>query len=317
MAIQKALLVPKKFADFVVGDTEKYKPGPGEILIKVQSAALNPADWKIRKFGVIVEEYPAVLGIDIAGDVEELGEGVTDFKKGDRVFCASQWDKNKSAFQQYTLALASTTARIPTHLSYDDAATIPVGLSTAWVGLYNKNPYGAGFSAPISPAEEGKYAGEPIVILGGASSVGQAVIQLAKLSGFSPIITSASLKHTEYLQSLGATHILDRNLSVDGLKLHIDKAMNGKAVKIVYDAVAVEDTQRAGLSLLASGGQMIITTNPVVKGEEGKSIHRVLASLRIPPNIETLEALYQHKVTGFLERGVFKVNNCPLKVEGI
>ena len=82
---QKALLVPAKFADFVVGSREIPKPGPGELLVEIRSTSLNPVDWKIHKYGIFVEEYPAVLGSDLAGDVVEVGEGVTTLAKGDRV----------------------------------------------------------------------------------------------------------------------------------------------------------------------------------------------------------------------------------------
>ena len=82
---QKALLLDAKFGKFVVNTIPVPKPGPGEILVKVKAAALNPVDWKVQKYGIFVEKYPAILGTDVAGDVEELGEGVTDFKKGDRV----------------------------------------------------------------------------------------------------------------------------------------------------------------------------------------------------------------------------------------
>ena len=82
---QKNLSLDAKFGNFVVDVTSVPKPGPGEILIKVQAAALNPVDWKVQKYSWFFETYPATLGTDIAGDVEELGEGVTDFKRGDRV----------------------------------------------------------------------------------------------------------------------------------------------------------------------------------------------------------------------------------------
>lgn len=83
---QKALFLTEKFGKFSVGTTTIPRPGPGEILIKVHSAALNPVDWKIQKYGIFIEEFPTILGTDIAGDVEEVGEGVVDFQKGDRVY---------------------------------------------------------------------------------------------------------------------------------------------------------------------------------------------------------------------------------------
>lgn len=81
---QKALLLDAKLGNFVVNSIPVPKPGRGEILVKVKAAALNPADWKAHK-GLVAVKFPAILGADISGDVEELGEDVTDFKNGDRV----------------------------------------------------------------------------------------------------------------------------------------------------------------------------------------------------------------------------------------
>ena len=85
---QKALVIEKKQGNFRLADIAIPKPGYGEILVKVQAAALNPVDWKIQKYGMLVNEYPVVVGSDIAGDVEDVGPGVTGFLKGDRVYVA-------------------------------------------------------------------------------------------------------------------------------------------------------------------------------------------------------------------------------------
>ena len=82
---QKALVLPAKYADFVIELVPVPKPGPGQLLIKIHSVALNPVDWKIQKNGIIVHEFPAILGTDIAGTVEALGDGVDTFSVGDRV----------------------------------------------------------------------------------------------------------------------------------------------------------------------------------------------------------------------------------------
>lgn len=82
---QKALLLESKQGPFAVGTVSKYVPGPGELLVKVEATALNPVDWKIQAYGIFIEEYPTILGTDAAGLVEEIGEGVTGFTKGDRV----------------------------------------------------------------------------------------------------------------------------------------------------------------------------------------------------------------------------------------
>ena len=82
---QKALVLETKFGKFNLRTTPVPKPGPGEILIKIKSTALNPVDWKIQKYSILTDKYPAIIGVDIAGDVEEIGEGVTGFQKGDKV----------------------------------------------------------------------------------------------------------------------------------------------------------------------------------------------------------------------------------------
>jgi NADPH:quinone reductase-like Zn-dependent oxidoreductase len=82
---QKAFILDAKLGNYSLGTVPVPKPGPGEIIIKIKTAALNPVDWMIQKYGILVEKYPAILGFDIAGDVEEISEGVTEFQKGDRV----------------------------------------------------------------------------------------------------------------------------------------------------------------------------------------------------------------------------------------
>lgn len=82
---QKALILPKKQGNFEVGSRSIPSPGTGQLLIKVHSAALNPVDYKIQENGYFIDDYPAILGSDIAGIVEEVGDGVENFSKGDNV----------------------------------------------------------------------------------------------------------------------------------------------------------------------------------------------------------------------------------------
>ncbi|KAG6804979.1 hypothetical protein H0H87_005355 [Tephrocybe sp. NHM501043] len=114
---QKALLLESKQGKFVVGSRAIPKPGPGQLLVKVLATGLNPVDWKIQKYGIFITEFPAVLGTDIAGEVESIGEGVTAFKAGDRVytiflFAQGTFESNSASFQQYTITYAATTAKV-------------------------------------------------------------------------------------------------------------------------------------------------------------------------------------------------------------
>jgi NADPH:quinone reductase-like Zn-dependent oxidoreductase len=82
---QKALFLTKASGDFVVSNAPIYKPGKDEVLVKVHAAALNPADWKLVTRVSFLSNFPSVLGTDVAGEVVELGEGVSSFAIGDRV----------------------------------------------------------------------------------------------------------------------------------------------------------------------------------------------------------------------------------------
>jgi hypothetical protein len=133
------------------------------------------------------------------------------------------------------------------------------------------------------------------------------VIQLAKISGFSPIITTASLKHAEYLQSLGATSILDRNLPSSALVAEISK-ITDKPVRAVYDAISSDETQQAGLDILASKGQLAVVGAPKPKPTDGKSILFVTGGIGVPTNVELLSKFYHDILYGFLEKGWLKVS---------
>ena len=88
MSQQKALLLEEARGKFVVGTRAIPKAIPGHVVVKILSAALNPADWKIQAFDILVQQYPAILGFDGAGSIEEVGEGVVQWKKGDKVCVA-------------------------------------------------------------------------------------------------------------------------------------------------------------------------------------------------------------------------------------
>ena len=86
MAQQKALFLETPVnGEFRVRTKAIPKPGPGEVLVKIHATGLNPVEWKIRAFNFLVEKYPVILGLDGAGTVEDVGEGVSTLAKGDRV----------------------------------------------------------------------------------------------------------------------------------------------------------------------------------------------------------------------------------------
>ncbi|KZT67307.1 GroES-like protein [Daedalea quercina L-15889] len=319
---QKAMYLPEKQGSFTLGSASIPKPGPGEILIKLEAAGLNPIDWKMQAFGFYIKEYPTILGSDLAGTVEELGEGVTNFKKGDRVLSESFGSSAYRGYQQYALGYAVSTCKVPDQLSFDQAATIPLGIATATIALYHPGEGAINGSAALSPPWEqggrGKYQGQPIMVVGGAGSVGQYAIQLVKLSGFSPIITTASPRNAEWLRKLGATHVLDRNLSDDALKAEVKK-ITSDPIKVIYDTVASSETQNVAYDLLAPGGTLALVLPPEIKPEKqtaDKTVFQVFGDFNVPPN-RALAASFYSNLTGLLEKGDIKPNPVEVVPNGL
>ncbi|EPQ51058.1 GroES-like protein [Gloeophyllum trabeum ATCC 11539] len=317
MAQQKALILPKPLGSFEVGEKPIPSPGPGDLLVRVESAGLQPLEWKIQKnehgLSKFAEPYPAVLGVDIAGTVEAVGEGVTRFAKGDRVLTQGHVVPDKAGFQQYTLADTDFTTKIPVGLSFDEASTLPSSAISAAFGLYNPLPRGAGLTPPWEAGGREKHAGKPILIFGGSSSVGQLVIQFAKLSGLSPIITTASPHNAPLLKSLGATHVVDRSLSPAAAIAGITSA----PLTLIYDAVSFGETQHAAWRLLAPGGVLVVTLPPVFDVEEGKSEGKTamqvfgIAHAPLPGQRESAKTFFA-ALEDLLKKGEIKPN--PVRV---
>ncbi|KAF9529952.1 chaperonin 10-like protein [Crepidotus variabilis] len=134
-------------------------PERGEIRLKIHSVSLNPADEKIQRgdFDHWLDGKLAgvISGLDIAGEVDELGKDVSTFFKGDRVFLVGTFLQSKKLGLDLLLDCGGTPRqssryKIPAGASYDDAIAIPTGLTAAYVGLYNHHPHGLGFSPPTN-----------------------------------------------------------------------------------------------------------------------------------------------------------------------
>ncbi|KAI0741760.1 chaperonin 10-like protein [Daedaleopsis nitida] len=207
---QKALVVPEpKHPWKLVTDWPVPTPGPKDALIKILSTALNPADWKAQLYAPpFITEYPLIGGLDGAGIVQEVGSEVTNVSKGDKVTNSHTWTV-------FSLVISATEKR---RSSSSITSSPPITLQKCVVfhhTVYDVEPWtgssvdaqanSVDFAAPWEEGGLAKYVGQAAFIVGGSSSVGQYVIQIAKLQGFSPIITTSSLKHEDLLKSLGAT----------------------------------------------------------------------------------------------------------------
>lgn len=175
----------------VVDEVERPQAGKGQVLVRVHAAGVNPVDWKFRK-GLLKDYMPLDLphtgGLDLSGVVEEVGPEVAGFQKGQAVF-----GRGTGAYAEYALVDAATLALKPDVLSFEEAATIPVGAATAWAALFE----GANIQA-----------GQRVLIQGAAGGVGLWAVQLAHWKG-AHVIATTSTDNVDFVRSLGADEVID------------------------------------------------------------------------------------------------------------
>ena len=212
MRTNTAAWIDAKGAKLAVKPAPYTSPRENEIVVKNHAVAINPLDWIIQVAGNVAYrwiKYPFVLGADLAGEVVEVGSAVTRFRVGDRVLghaVGTDKDRNtpaEGAFQEYTILLAHMAAPIPSTMPYESAAVLPLGLSTAACGHFQKDQLALHYpSATPSPT------GNTLLVWGGSTSVGSNAIQLAVAAGYA-VITTASPRNFDYVQALGASQIFD------------------------------------------------------------------------------------------------------------
>ncbi|KAI0891277.1 zinc-binding dehydrogenase [Annulohypoxylon nitens] len=197
MAPNMKALVTVEGKTAIVKEVEIPKPEEGEILVKVHYVAQNPTDWKAMKS----VSLGRIIGCDFAGTVEDnngsrwrIGQRISGFVQGSSV------DPVRGVFAEYAVIEASLVYPIPDEVSYQDAAVIPLALATAVQAIFGRLK----LPEPSSPAKEAF----SFLISGGASSVGQYAIQLAKLAGAFVVATGSTRNH-ELLKSLGADAVVD------------------------------------------------------------------------------------------------------------
>ncbi|AZB44164.1 zinc-binding alcohol dehydrogenase [Bacillus sp. FJAT-42376] len=234
----KALLLEAKgkWDQMKVGSIPAPSPQKGEILVRVHAVGLNPVDYKTATNGNPTWNYPHILGLDVAGTIEELGEGVTQWKKGDRVVYHGDMTKG-GGFAEYAVTTAHTVSQIPEGVSFKDAAALPTAGYTAYEALFRKLPL---------------HTFKTILIQGGAGGVGGFAIQLAKNAGLE-VFTTASASNHEYVKSLGADHVIDYRS--EDVKEKVLELTNGRGVDAVLDTVS-RQTSTDALEYIAYRGQL-------------------------------------------------------------
>jgi NADPH:quinone reductase-like Zn-dependent oxidoreductase len=214
-------------------DVDRPELKADEILVKVHAAAVNPADWKIREgMGESLGfKLPLILGGDIAGTVEVVGDGVEDFKQGDAVYGITS-SSLSGGYAEYAVAKADAIVLKPNDLSFEAAAAIPIAALTAWQAMFVVANLGSG---------------QQILITGASGGVGSMAVQLAKAKG-AFVIGTASGKNEQFVRDLGADEFIDYT------KQNFEKIV--KDVDVVFDTVG-GDTQDKAFQTLKKGGFLV------------------------------------------------------------
>ena len=214
---------------------------PGEILVNVKAAGVNPVDWKIRE-GYIKDlfpyEFPIILGWDAAGIVEQAGAEATRFKEGDEIFAYCRKPMVQGgAYAEYIVLEEEHTAIKPKNISFEEAASIPLAALTAYQSLFD--------AAKITP-------GETILIHAAAGGVGAFGVQLARDHG-AVVWGTASAHNTEYVLDLGAARVVDYSQEdfCDSVRSEYPDG-----VDVVFDCVGGDVLPRSA-EIVKKGGRLI------------------------------------------------------------
>lgn len=179
-------------------DAPDLKPGPGQVLVRVHAAGVNPVDTYIRSGAYArLPELPWIPGGDAAGVVEAVGEGVTKWKKGDRVYTAGgAGGLLTGAYAELMVCDASQVYPLPANVSFAQGAAVGVPYGTAYYALFHK--------AHARP-------GETVLVHGASGGVGIAAVQLVVAHGLTVIGTAGSERGRKLVQEHGAHHVLDHS----------------------------------------------------------------------------------------------------------
>jgi NADPH:quinone reductase-like Zn-dependent oxidoreductase len=219
------------------------QPGPGEIRIKIIAAGVNPMDWKVRRGSISSLPLPMIMGLDVAGTVDVVGQGETSFRPGDEVF--AKVAIGKGGYAEYTVARSTEMALKPKSIGFVESAAIPTAGLAAWQSIFD-----------LAKLEKG----QSVLIHGAAGGVGTFAVQFAKWKG-AYVIGTASEKNAEFLKSIGADEVIDyKNQRFEDLVKDVD---------VVLDTVG-EDTFERSWGVLKPGGFLVTTVANIPEGEPEK-----------------------------------------------
>ncbi len=245
-----------------VEQVERPAPGPGEVLIEMAAAGLNPVDTQVRSGEWVLEAMggpPMVLGWDVAGTVAEIGSGVASLGVGDRVFGMPSFPELGRCDAEYVMAPEAHIAAAPAGLSDEQAGALPLAGLTAWQALIDR--------AEIRE-------GERVLVQAAAGGVGHVAVQIAKARGAHVIGTARTEKH-DLLRELGVDEPVDYTAGpIDRLVSDVD---------VVVELVSEDDEGLLGsLATLRAGGRLVVIAGDLsdrvreVAEREGKKAMEML-----------------------------------------
>ena len=216
-------------------------PGAGQVLVRIAASGVNPLDLKIAagQAGHAKMPLPAVLGIDMAGVVQAVGEGVSGFQPGDEVFGMTGGVGGvQGSLAQYAAVDADLLAHKPLTASLREAAALPLVFITAWEGLVDQ--------ARV-------HAGQKVLVHGGAGGVGHVAVQLARAFG-AEVFATGSAGQRAAIEGYGATFIDYRTESVAD---YVQQHTGGEGFDIVYDTVGGATLDASFAAARLYGGHVV------------------------------------------------------------
>jgi NADPH:quinone reductase-like Zn-dependent oxidoreductase len=304
-----AAILPSKGSSLETTHRLTPTPGPNDVLIEVKSLALNPIDYFQRDTGLFVNDiYPTIIGSDVAGTIISTGSSVpaSIFKNGTHVaaFATLFWKGydhlDYGAFQKYVLVPYTYVTPLPDKIGFNEGSLLPMAVQTALSGWY---VLGIPRDTALTPADK-----RGMLVWGGASSVGSAAVQSAKLMGFT-VYTTASTKHHDYMKELGASRVFDyKEKNVEDAIIEAARE-DGLTFDMAYDAVGQLQSCLDIVNALKGEGTAKIASAPVVT-ERSPKLDGVKVTFVSTPSEEVARQEHLHYLFGFwlkekLERGEF------------
>ena len=294
----KAMLINTygEHAVFEVAEVEKPELKAGHVLVKIAASSVNTVDTMIRKMGKelpLSPDTPAILGMDFAGTVEAVGDGVKDYSIGDEIYgCAGGLADLPGTLAEYIVADSNLIAHKPTNLSMREAAALPLVAITAYEGLIR---------ADIKQ-------GQKVLVHGGSGGVGHVALQLAKHFGAEVYSTSGGEKQMALIEQLGAIAI---NYKTETVEQYVAKHTNGAGFDVVFDSVGGANMANS-FEAAALNGQIASTVSLCeldlsVAHFKGLSLHVVFMLIPMLHNVKREEhAEILRNLTQIVESGGLK-----------